>query len=1469
MNIIDTIQSSKLIYSTFTKWGLKKYTCDVAYFTEEPLDDLSFVICSILKKHEGVYDKRELGIFLGFSLSDYKSEGEIIRYYDVAERNIFEELLQKVEREHLIEIYEKNIILTKLGYISVSNNIHYQFFTATQGIYEHLKLKTLSKEEMELFPFFEDLGFYTSLENSKKIWPEDNLYESIIYCENNNLIERIRLNSCQSNHIYYACKQEYFDIENKNIEVKLYQENSSYLIEVVGSNGIAVNTTTLVNQLLNVTFKENLILECLFQQLWDDKSAVLNNNSLNKFYELVDFEELTKDPRTQWQDKELLDVIFLNANQTCWKNISRFCDVDSLYPKLTDIVENINWNIFSLRVDDEFLVKEFKNYPWDLEAISQDYDRKETIIEELILIQKETTEDWNWDVLEDRLTENFILKHLDLADVNLAKHTKDTDSVRAAILKNLDKRWDWDVVESTFDLNFILNNITSFSQYLNYISLLDRVFSDEEWSIKYCKNKEFISALKYASSDKGPLASYVLNNKEYIWSDLVIKVLTEIGLLCWESTPYMLGFECNDKLVWNETFFDKYAKFVISPQGYSHVSASINDIYIIVHHPNWSWDWDAVSANTALLSNVILFNTFGYKLNWSTILDNIEDRYLLESVDNINIYLSDNQEAWNKFSTIARVPYVIKTFKDSQFLWNWSVLTERMFPNLKLGNLGNKLFVDKWDWNYLTNNVDIDFLLNNLSTYAAYWNWSIVFDRILVKNNRLDFNYLDGIVKILSSIESSIRTNAWTALTSKYSFKEQRNLILGSLRRKGYWWDMKLFCQNDEFDVFKDLEPCRNLIDWDALSSSKAVDKSLKYNEKLGIKKQAWTEDIQNLLADSRNKWNFKLLSSFESLINQYWFISRNKEKLDWQVISKESRIFTEKDKQKINETIEKFKSFIDFKILSERSDVDIQQIIKIYPRGNYDYNVLLRNNKIEASVELVNAIKNYEWDWFELTSKEHFKPTADMLLAQFNKNINWEYLSQQDNQALWSDIKLLKRLANREDLALKIDWYTMTSRNYFPIDMNIIDALPLSKLNWKALSGRKAILLYLDRYDKFINWHSVSNNKAINYKDFDFLKKYKDKLDWSVICANPSFHIDNMILEIFSNYIDWNEASASLSINFTKTLVEKFKDKWNWPILVKNKAFHNRINIAELSYARQLNIVDFIKQFPCTPKAYHFTHLSNAVNIIRSMKLQSRNLADGSFSNSAGTNVSRTAKAHRFARFYFAPQSPTQFYNECLGKDSDDDKYYTKALRLGLPKCPMPVFLIFDIEELLTVMPEKCYYSNGNMQKDSSRSFKVIEDPNKIKAKEIYINSRDTFDERQQEFLIDGELDFSHLSKVQICCYDEFQAELLRKEITGTKWEDMITVNKRLYMYDNKELKFADYADKIIITSDYSLPYELRVVYKNKTPDILNKNMVIRQRDNNIYLSSRVEIKKNTSFEVYFEVSNPRKGNWLIYKNE
>ena len=158
--IVDKINNSEYIYSTNTKWGLKKYSCDVAYYTEEPLDDLYYVICSILATNEGQYDKRSLGIILGFSMTDFEKEGKHEVYYDVAEVRMFEDILKKVEEEHLIKINETEhlIALTKLGEISLNHLKHYQFFTGTQDVYEHSMLKSELPTAMLMFPFFDDLG---------------------------------------------------------------------------------------------------------------------------------------------------------------------------------------------------------------------------------------------------------------------------------------------------------------------------------------------------------------------------------------------------------------------------------------------------------------------------------------------------------------------------------------------------------------------------------------------------------------------------------------------------------------------------------------------------------------------------------------------------------------------------------------------------------------------------------------------------------------------------------------------------------------------------------------------------------------------------------------------------------------------------------------------------------------------------------------------------------------------------------------------------------------------------------------------------------------------------------------------------------------------------------------------------------------------------------------------------------------
>lgn len=1469
MNITDKIQSAEFIYSTFTRWGLKKYICDVEFYTKEDLNDLYFVICSILDTNGGIYDKRSLGVLLGFSMYNHSDNGSHDMYYDVAEVRMFEDILAEVEKEHLIKIAEHDIILTELGRLSLQENSHYHFFQGTQVVYKHLKLKSDSPTALLMFPFYKDMGVGSTLITNKLYWPEDEESESNIFYEKNQLIKRLENHSAQPANIYYADQEEYFDVEIKKIQVNLYSVDGEYMPIVMNGDEIAEQATKLILDPLNSDRKDNLILECLFQKLWDDKNSILNYESLSPYFKLVDFEELTKDSRTVWTDNQLFNVIIKSSNQTCWRNISRFCDLKVLYANIDSIKEKIDWPIFTRRVDDSFLIGNFEHYPWDLEILSGDNSREINTIEQLILKQKETEEDWNWDFLEQRLSSNFVLAHLDVVKVDLSSYTKDTPNVRESIIKNNECRWDWEIVEKIFGLDFILINIAILGSHFNFYCLLDRVFKDEMWSERYVCDETFVNVIRNASKGNGPLVSCILNDKDYVWNTRVIDLFMSLGLISWSSTPYMKGFECNPALKWDSEFFEKYSCNIETEEGRSIISKSIVDLNIILNNPEFKWSWKDISSNRVLISDIRLYEHYGDKLIWNTVLHTHEDIDFIQGIEDIESMIADDETAWSTFSERASIKYVITQYKAKGFPWDWTILTARMFDKLKLENIGNPLFINKWDWDYLSEHIENDFLWDNLEKYNKYWNWEIILKKILTSSNRLDFSVLDNIAIILTKIsDKERRETAWSAFTRQYSFKELKKLIKGTTHRRSYWWDINYFCQHEEFNVFTDLENFYSIIDWGALSSSKSVDKSFKFNPKLKIKPKAWNEDIMKLLSDSRYKWNFKALSTFDSLRDQRWFLSRYKDKIDWEYLSKNSKIFVEDDKQRLNDVIEAYKKYIDFKALSERTDVNIEQIIKIQPKADYDYNALIERGVVKINIDIINEMPDYNWNYYLLTSSVSFKPTVSFLEEKINEELNWSFLTNQENNA-WGDEGLLLSMAKDTNISEKVNWRFISEQKVFPLNKELLLALPWEKINWKHISARKDVIKILDDFKDVLDWCVLSANKSLFIENEHVLYTYKNYLHWNIVCNRDDFTFSNDTLEKFADYIDWDKASSSLNIQFSKELVDKYQERWNWPVLVKNRAFNNKVDVSKMPYARQINIVDFINHFPRKPQAFHFTHMSNALKIIRNMKLQSRNYAEGNFTNSAGSNVHRTAKAHRFARFYFMPKSPTQFYNECLGKDKGD-KYYMKARKLGLPKCPLPVFFVFDVEELLMTMPDKCYYSTGNMQKDSSRSFKIIEDPNRIKAREIYINSNDTFDERQQEFLVEGELDFSKLKKVQIICYDSFQADMLRNELIGTQWEDIITTNENLYEHCNKELKYDETQNSIrISTNGYRSSFEFKVVYHgNNVPSIVNKNMVLRQRDNSIYLQDSVELSKDVPFDVYFETKDPRIESWLIYKN-
>ncbi|WP_377533168.1 DarT ssDNA thymidine ADP-ribosyltransferase family protein, partial [Pontibacter rugosus] len=209
--------------------------------------------------------------------------------------------------------------------------------------------------------------------------------------------------------------------------------------------------------------------------------------------------------------------------------------------------------------------------------------------------------------------------------------------------------------------------------------------------------------------------------------------------------------------------------------------------------------------------------------------------------------------------------------------------------------------------------------------------------------------------------------------------------------------------------------------------------------------------------------------------------------------------------------------------------------------------------------------------------------------------------------------------------------------------------------------------------------------------------------------------------------------------------MIEKYRNKWDWQLLRTNPQIIEKLEYILGKYREEFKIVEFLGQFDGAPAIYHFTHLFNAIDIIKDRKILSRNKAEGKFANAAGNLVARRGTAHDYARFYFRPKTPTQFYNECLGHDSssgflkswkywDGDwihcskwkTFYPQARNLGLPKCPLPVFFKFDLKEVLLKMADICYYSTGNMQSNWARIEKVSENPFAINTSYLYSDISD-----------------------------------------------------------------------------------------------------------------------------------------------
>lgn len=1513
MNWQNIINNSEFVYASapddkgFITWSLKKTICDVSYYESFPLETIDTIILSAIQQYEGDLSYEKLATFLGFNVLD---DFEIVpkRYKDSAEVAIFDSFLLMVSQWGLIfnNIETKKVEITSLGYKALAENKKYRFYTGKKNLFENFGIKPSDNIENLFFPYNLAFGLHSDITDTRKIGFEKIDISEVFDKDENELIKRHNLQSKSSYNIFESAITKYFIVDRYEIDIRLYKNDNEYFPIIFYNNQVCVEATDLLFNSENANLKEKKIEWGLYLKLIKDSNAVLSFEAILPFEDLLELDSLIKDTRLVWDDERLFDYITQRANANQWHSISNHCPIDVIKLHIEKYYENWDWTSLSLRIDDKYLLENAIKFPWNFEAISSKENSGIEILKILLLIPELKQQEWNWDNIMPKLDFDFIKSNIDEIDFELSELTKTTAyDIKSLIIQYPNKRWNWTYISANYELSYILNNFLVFKTNIRIKEVINRAFTSEEYVTQFCNSTDFQAAL--IEFKETVLADYSPNQAKYIWTSNLIDLLENSNYLNWESGTYTLGFECNSSINWSHDFFRKYQSKVKTLKGYSFVSRRIIDKNIVLENIDFNWDWNKISSNVNLVSDKAFVFHIANKLNFSILLQNIDSDTLELLFDKSEIlsFLNQNPTSWQYATEKASIEFVRKHI---DFNWDWSIITKRFYAFIKIETFENPKWIDKWDWDYLTTKFEKEIIINNISKYNNYWNWKILLTSRLDKSDLLPTSHLLEIAKCISTLSAEFQKELWQIITRRFDYTELEALIVDTQNNQLINLDYGYFYELQNFNIRNYLQKFSEYVNWKELSACKKLELSFRFDDKI-LSEEVWRKDIIQQL--DKYDWDFHSLSKNTSINSDYLILNKYKKHWDWDCISLYSDYFIglNRDKRKLKS----FQQNLNFLLLSQRENTGLtERIIADFIENKWDWDALSGNSSIQFSKEFIvehneknwnwsklsirNDIKfdnetlvklsDKEWDWEAISNRVDISFSGDIIVQFKDKPLNWKVLSQ--NKSFVPNATTLSILRGKE-----LDWVAISKNENLSTDCFWAYK---ENLNWKNITKNKIFEIsdseILSKYQDYIDWQFISNSNKFKLTEIN-LKRFKNQLNWNIINSRNDFSILEEILEPFADVLDWSKVSQSMNISITEQLIEKHKTKWDWSLLRKNPQVIERLETSLKKYAAEFNCADFVENFNENSCIYHFTHLFNAIDIIQSRKILSRNKAEGNFANAAGGLVERRSTAHDFARFYFRTQTPTQFYNECLGMDSESGEfktwtywdgdwingsawksYYPQAKNLGLPKCPMPVFFKFDLKEVIRKMPNRCYYSTGNMQTNWAKVEKVAENPHAINTEYLYSDASDYENYKQysqQEFLIEEEFDFSLLDSFEIICYDENQASLLKSQLGDDPICEKINSNdQNMFHRRNRSLRINVTDAEVSILSEYRDNAYLSIQGEGlKYIQILNPEKIKKETEAEIIADNEIRFTKtNKPLEVHFIDKEIGTRDWLIYKS-
>lgn len=909
------------------------------------------------------------------------------------------------------------------------------------------------------------------------------------------------------------------------------------------------------------------------------------------------------------------------------------------------------------------------------------------------------------------------------------------------------------------------------------------------------------------------------------------------------------------------------------------VTSIVTENFILDNFHEYSWDFSILSSKGSNFIELAIFKHSSYTLLWQW--KEIAAKLSIDFIIDILPILSE------KYGLLQ--PSKIKDF--------WNAVTHKLDRDFLKSTAGKFLF--QWDWSFITKNLFTkEEIINNLDGDAGYWDWVYLLDGILTTKELENETLYRNIHRAKTLVKDEHKRREIIHLLTKIFLRKPELLV--------YWMDIEKEDISDTINLDWDLLSnhkqfiyddffIAKYIDywnWELLSANKNI---FRLKDENNNHSTELADGVKNRLSNKTFRWNWSVLSRNGGLVRNFKILSDKRfiRKWDWAYISEFSEFINVNKKfNEIRYLYNTLQDFIDWKLLSRRKDIHFDKdLLAAFSNKNWDWQFLSESNHLEIDNDLLIQLQTNPWNWTALSKNknislalprtvEEAQDRPGILISLKDKEWDWQYLSERKDLEI--SYQLIKETRDK-------NWnYKRLTSHFLKDDLlleNYLRLLTGKELNWSLLSSSpkpKFTLELIKEFSIYWDWAALSNNKAIaitrelitqvdnwdfyiltkrleiiEHPDWIFEQRNK-QWDWDYISSSDNFLINDEFIDMFNDKLNFVLLSSNPTVKFTPTVLKKYYRKWNYNLLESNYSILRNVEImaslneiisehASIKFSQKIDS----QKSKWKGYIYHFTHLTNAATVINSKKILSRNKAlKTGFSNAAGSVVENRHDAHEFARFYFRPQTPTQFYNENLGKDSSSGylkqwsyydgyrrvynslwkSHYPQALRLGLPRCPVPVFFRFKLTEVLEKIESICHISNGNMQTGWAKFGAINTMIDKFNFEDLFSTISNTvsgdwhdyIEYSQQEFLVKNEFDFSNFESVEIIVPDELsKTALLNLVDFGNSLSDKILIDNYEFSIFHRENRKVDvtFKDNILnARTDYKDKHFLLIEFDQPT---------------------------------------------------